>query len=159
MALRQIAQPFDDYDGLIGIIRHRLSEVGSTCEEVSDLAGLTTTHLSKLVNVKKSKLMGRISFGTLLQALGIRLVAIVDDKAYAPLQRRLKPAIYPRWNRPPREGDEARAAAVAGREMTIRTEDLGGMPVVERVPALREAATAQPRRRRAQPSEGLAGAI
>jgi hypothetical protein len=151
MALRQIAQPFDDYDGLVAIVRARLSEVGSTCEEVSDLAGLTTTHLSKLVNVKKTKLMGRVSLSCILQVLGLKLVAVVDDRAFVPLQRRLKPATYPRWNRPSRPEDEAKAAAAAGREMTIQTRDLGA------------AAVAKPRRRREPPGltrgEGLAGAI
>jgi hypothetical protein len=147
MAVRQIAQPFDDYDALIRIMRIRLSEVGSSCENVSALAGLTETHISKLVNPARSKVLGRISFSVLLQVLGIRLVAVVDEEAYAPLKARLKPATFHRWNRPPREGDGDGIGAETDREMKIRTAELVDPPVIERVPELREAATAKPRPR------------
>jgi hypothetical protein len=134
---RQVGLPIGDYDALISVIRLRLSEIGSTCEAISDLSGLTDTHVSKLVCPARSKILGRISFGTLLQVLGIRLVAIVDDRAYAPLKARLKPARFHRWNRPPREGDEAKAAAAAGRGMMIRIVEIGGPAEVVKVPELR----------------------
>jgi hypothetical protein len=54
MALRQLAAPFDSYDELIGIIRHRIAELDATCEAVSELGGLSTTHVSKIVNPKRS---------------------------------------------------------------------------------------------------------
>jgi hypothetical protein len=137
MAVRQIGL-VEDYDGLIGILRLRLSEVGSSCENVSALAGLTETHISKLVNPARSKLLGRLSFSVLLQTLGIKLVAVVDEEAYAPLKARLKPARFHRWKLEPPEPRE---------EMQIRVADLGGPPAIERVPELREAAAAKPRPR------------
>jgi hypothetical protein len=146
MAVRQIGL-VEDYDGLIGILRLRLSEVGSSCENVSALAGLTDTHISKIVCPARSKVLGRISFSVLLQVLGIRLVAVVDDAAHEPLRRRLKPATFHRWNRPPREGDGDGIGAETDREMKIRTAELVDPPVIERVPELRAAAVAKPRPR------------
>ena len=89
MALRQLAAPFDSYDELVGIIRHRLAELGTTCESTSALAGLTETHLSKLINPGRTRLFARMSLTVILQALGIRLIAVTDDEAYAPLRERL----------------------------------------------------------------------
>jgi hypothetical protein len=145
MAVRQIAQPFDSYDGLVAVVRHRLAEVASTCEAVSDLAGLTTTHVSKLVNPKRSRILGRISLTVLLQVLGLKLVAVVDEEAFVPIGARLPKAKFNRWKLP---------------SMKISVGELGGLPAIERVPPLREAAVAKPRRRGPpRPSEGLAGAI
>jgi hypothetical protein len=159
MALRQIAQPFDTYDQLIGIIRQRLAEVGAPCDAVSALSGLPDRYVSKLVNPRRSKILGKISFGLLLQVLGIRLVALVDDAAYAPLKARLKPARFHRWDLEPPSCDLA-----TGREMKLRLDDLGGLQEVAKVMGLRAAVivpveTVTKPRRRARPLEGLAGAI
>ena len=125
MALRQLAAPFDSYDELVGIIRRRLAELGTTCEAASALGGLTETHISKLVNPKRSRIMGRISLTVLLQTLGIRLVAVVDDAAYASLARRLDKATFNRWNR----------------ELRVRVDDVGGVVEIRKVPELLAAAT------------------
>jgi hypothetical protein len=170
MAVRQIAQPFDSYDGLVAVVRHRLAEVASTCEAVSDLAGLTTTHVSKLVNPKRSRILGRISFTVLLQVLGLKLVAVVDEEAFALIGARLPKARFNRWKREPSDAGEGEATTVE-RAMRIALREIGGEAVVKGVPELlaaatvplpepplREAAVAKPRRR-VRPSEGLAGAI
>jgi hypothetical protein len=99
MALRQLAAPFDSYDGLVVLIRDRLAELQVTCEAASALAGLTETHISKLINPKRTRLLARMSLTTVLQVLGIRLIAVTDDEAYAPLRERLPKATFNRWNR------------------------------------------------------------
>jgi hypothetical protein len=143
MAVRQIGL-IEDYAGLIRTIRCRLAELQVTCEAASALAGLTDTHVSKLINPARSKILGRISLTVLLQVLGIRLVAVVDEEAFAPIGARLPKAKFNRWK--------------LERAMKISVGDLGGLPVIERVPPLRAAAVSKPRRR-VRPSEGLASAI
>jgi hypothetical protein len=128
MTLRQLGEPFDSYDGLVGLIRFRLDELSVTCEAASALAGLTETHVSKLVNPARTRVLGSMSFSVLLQVLGLRLVALVDDEAYAPLRARLPQATFNRWGRP--------------REMRVRVGDVGGVAAVEKVPALHAAVTA-----------------
>jgi hypothetical protein len=138
--MRQLADPFDSYDGLIGIIRHRLAELQVTCEATSALAGLTETHISKIVCAKRSRMLGRISFTVLLQALGVRLVAVVDEEAYAPLRARLKPAKFNRWKLEPSDAGEGEATTIE-RAMKISVDELGGEAVVKGVPELLAAAT------------------
>jgi hypothetical protein len=125
MALRRLAAPFDSYDDLVGIIRHRLAELDTTCEAASALAGLTETHFSKLVCPARARVLGSMSFTVVLQTLGIRLIAVTDDEEYAPLRERLPKATFNRWGRP--------------REMRVRVGDVGGEAAVRKVPALHAA--------------------
>jgi hypothetical protein len=148
MAFRQIGDPIESYDNLITTIRSRMAELKVTCETIGHIGGLAEGHVSALL-AQKRKVLGRISLTVLLQVLGLKLVAIVDDAAHEPIRRRLEPATYFRWHRPQRVLDDAERAAA--REMKIHTNQLlGTLPEIER---------ARPRRRRARPSEGLAGAI
>jgi hypothetical protein len=119
--MRQLAAPFDSYDGLIGVIRHRLAELGATCEAASALAGLTETHISKIVCPARVRVLGRMSLSVVLQVLGIRLIAVTDDAAYAPLAKRLPAARFNRWK---------------PRETRVRVDDVGGVAAVEKLPAL-----------------------
>jgi hypothetical protein len=125
MALRQLAAPFDSYDGLVVLIRDRLAELQVTCEAASALAGLTETHISKLINPKRTRLLARMSLTTVLQVLGIRLIAVTDDEAYAPLRERLPKATFNRWNR----------------EMRIGVDEIGGAAAVKASPELLAAVT------------------
>jgi len=171
MAVRQIGGLIESYDGLITAIRTRLAEVGSSCENVSALAGLTETHVSKLINAKRSKILGKISFDCLLAALGVRLVVVVDDLAFAPLKARLKPARFHRWNLGPSSDTPPASAGASSRGMKIKINEIGGMEEVAKVPALRDvvvverqecrpkAVTKLKPRGPARSSEGLAGAI
>jgi hypothetical protein len=168
MTLRQIGSPIESYDALIATIRLRLAEVGAPLENVSALAGLPDRYISKIINPARSKILGRISLDCILAVLGIRLIPVVDDVAFAPLQARLKPARFHRWNlEPPSPHD----AAIA-REMKIRVDDIGGIAEAVKVPGLRDVVivpmeekapdnttTVTNPRRRVRPSEGLAGAI
>jgi hypothetical protein len=97
-----------------------------TCEAASALAGLTETHISRLVNPKRSRVLGRMSLTVVLQTLGIRLVPVTDDEAYAPLAARLPKATFNRW-RP--------------RELLVRISEIGGEAAVAKVPELLAAAT------------------
>jgi hypothetical protein len=129
--MRQLAAPFDTYDGLIGVIRHRLAELQVTCETASALAGLTETHISKIVCAKRSRILGRMSLTVVLQTLGIRLIAVTDDAEYASLAARLPKAAFSRWGEP----------RAAERAMKIGVGELGGEEVVKGVPELLAAAT------------------
>jgi hypothetical protein len=124
---RQLGEPIDSYDGLVGLIRNRLAELSVTCEAASALAGLTETHLSKIVCAKRSKVLGRMSLTVILQTLGIRLVPVTDDEVYAPLAARLPKATFNRWRRP--------------RELLVRISEIGGEAAVAKVPELLAAAT------------------
>jgi hypothetical protein len=126
MALRQLAAPFDSYDELIGVIRHRLAELQVTCESASALAGLSETHLSKIVCPARVRVLGRMSLTVVLQTLGIRLIAVTDDAAHARLAARLPKAVFRRWK---------------PRELGVRVDDVGGVAAVEKVPALLAAVT------------------
>jgi hypothetical protein len=128
MAVRQIGL-IEDYDELVAVLRRRLSEVGSPCEVVGAVGGLADGHLTKIIAPTRLKVLGRISFTTLLRVLGIQLIAVVDDAVHEPIRRRLKPARFHRW---PAE------AALSGREMAIRAEEIGGMAEVTKVAGLRE---------------------
>jgi hypothetical protein len=119
--MRQLTAPFDTYDQLIEVIRHRIAELDATCESVSELAGLSTTHTSRIVNPKRSRILGRMSLSVILQTLGIKLTATVDDEAYAPLRERLPQAKFNRWPE---------------RAMKISVGELGGEEVVKGVPEL-----------------------
>src|SRR5580700_2118308 len=122
MALRQLGEPIEYYSGLIAVIRHRLAELQVTCESASALAGLTETHVSKLINPARTRLLARMSLTVVLQVLGIRLVAMIDDEAYAPLAARLPKARFDRWGR--------------SRELRVRVDEIGGADAVRKVPEL-----------------------
>jgi hypothetical protein len=125
MALRQLAAPFDSYDQLVGVIRHRLAELGTTCEAASALGGLSETHISKIVCPARVRVLGRMSLTVVLQTLGIRLIAVTDDEAYASLAARLQRATFRRWPR----------------ELALRLDDVGGVAAVKKVPELLAAVT------------------
>jgi hypothetical protein len=121
--LRQLGPAFSSYDELVALIRRRLAELSATCESASDLAGLSTTHLSKIVCAERPRILGRMSFGCVLGALGIELVPMVDDVAYAALGSRLPRAKFNRWP----EGRH---------ETMINSNDVGGPAAIARVPLL-----------------------
>lgn len=76
------------YDGLIAMFRARIVELGTHMEAVDEVAGLPTRYTGKLLNTNGEMVrrhgrqgIGRESFGPLLGALGIKLVAVIDDAA------------------------------------------------------------------------------
>jgi hypothetical protein len=140
MALRQLAAPFDSYDGLVALIRDRLAELGVTCESASALAGLTETHISKLVNPKRTRVLGRMRLSVVLQTLGIRLIAVTDDEAYGSLAGRLEKATFNRWKR----------------ELGVRVDDVGGVAEVQKVPELLAAVTVPIGHRKTRPGDRVA---
>ena len=118
-----------------------MTELSVTCEAVSDLAGLTSTHVSKIVNPARSRLLGPMSFSCVLKALGLRLVVLVDDDGHAPLRARLPRATFARLNET-FDWNEIRQAAATGREMKVAIGALGGVQAVEQVPVLHAAVAA-----------------
>jgi hypothetical protein len=173
MALRQLGALVEDYGDLVNVLRARIEEVGSPLEGIDHVAGLAPAYTSKLVSPRRLKIMGKVSLTLLLETLGLKLAVLVDDRAFQGKYRhRLPRGKFNRWHKPPPVMDVEESARVAERELRVRVDDLGGMDVVKRLPALRDVVvvpipekapdnttTVTKPRRRARPSEGLAGAI
>ena len=71
------------YDGLVDMLRERADELGATREQIDYVGGLQQGYCGKLLGPRHVRTLGRVSFGCILQALGIRLVAIPDEHALA----------------------------------------------------------------------------
>ncbi len=71
----------------IPVIRRRLAELSTTIEVANDVAGLADRHLNKLMCGSKG--FGLISTFLVMQALGLKLIAVADDEQLAKVQPRL----------------------------------------------------------------------
>ena len=78
-----------DYDDLVAVIRARMIELDVTLATVDHVAGLPTNYASKLLGPNPRKGLGGMSFGAILGAIGIKLVAIEDTDALARVRHRL----------------------------------------------------------------------
>lgn len=70
---RQLAT-VNGYAGLIAAIRARKTEMRISDAELEEIAGLTRGHVSKLLAAGASKVLGPLSMGRLLRALGLELI-------------------------------------------------------------------------------------
>ena len=69
-----------DYDGLIAAIRARMRELGVTNETIDSITGLQSGYVGKLLAPSRIKNLGSMSFGVMLQSLGMKLIAVEDKK-------------------------------------------------------------------------------
>lgn len=85
------------YDELIETLWRRVEELGLTREALDDVAGFQTGYSGKLLGLAHVRMLGRMSFGTILQALGLMLIVVEDPEALAKLnargQKRKRPAV------------------------------------------------------------------
>jgi hypothetical protein len=140
MELRQLGDLVGSYGDLVSTLRARLEEVGAPLEAIDHVAGLAPAYTSKLVSRRRMKIIGKVSLGLLLETLGLKLAVLVDDRAFEGRYRhRLPRGKFNRWHKPPPVLDCNEAKRVAGRELKVSIDDLGGVDVVERLPALRAA--------------------
>jgi hypothetical protein len=68
-----------DYDSFIAAIVARMTAIGITHEGLEAL-GFARGHIGKLLAPNRSKNVGPKTFGPLLQLLGIKLIAVEDEK-------------------------------------------------------------------------------
>ena len=68
-----------DYDGFIAAIVARMTAIGITHEGLEAL-GFAKGHIGKILAPNRSKNVGPKTFGQLLQLLGIKLIAVEDEK-------------------------------------------------------------------------------
>jgi hypothetical protein len=96
-----------DYTSLLAALRARADELEISRELLSELAGFPDRYASKLLSLKQVKRIGMTSLGSLLSALSLKLVAIVDDEAlernrerYIPRDQAHTTSAKARWQRP-----------------------------------------------------------
>jgi hypothetical protein len=68
-----------DYDGFIAAIVARMTAIGITHEGLEAL-GFAKGHVGKILAPNRSKNVGPKTFGPLLQLLGLKLIAVEDEK-------------------------------------------------------------------------------
>ena len=78
-----------DYAGLIEALRTRCDELDVAGIMLDGVAGLPIGYVNKLLSSEPARVLGRISFGPLLGALGFVLVVTEDAEALARVRRRL----------------------------------------------------------------------
>lgn len=76
-----------DYPGLHAALRARAEQLGVSRETLDDLAGLTNGHTAKLLSPQPFKVLGPMSMGALLGALGLKLVVIEDAEQIARIKK------------------------------------------------------------------------
>lgn len=72
-------------------VRARTEELGISRQVLDDLAGLQPGYSGKVLAPRPMRLMGRMSFGAILGALGLALIVIVDEEQLRKVQGRHEP--------------------------------------------------------------------
>jgi hypothetical protein len=80
-----------DYLDLQLALRDRAAELGVSRLTIDEIGGLQSGYSGKLLSVPPRKCLGRVSFGAILQGLGLKLVAVEDPQAMASVSERLVP--------------------------------------------------------------------
>jgi hypothetical protein len=75
-----------DYDGMIGALRARMLELGVTNETIGAIAGFASGYVGKLLAPSRIKNLGPMSFGVMLQSLGLKLIVVEDAKTSAKMR-------------------------------------------------------------------------
>lgn len=77
------------YDDFLRALRARADELKVTRETIDDLSGIQSGYASKLLSIPPIRVMGRVSFGAVLQCLGLAIVIIEDQAALDRISKRL----------------------------------------------------------------------
>jgi hypothetical protein len=77
------------YEELHSLLRERVAELDVSRLTLDDAAGLTEGHSSKLLSPRPIKILGKVSLGSVLGALGCALVVIEDVEALARISPKL----------------------------------------------------------------------
>jgi len=77
------------YDDLIAALRSRVDELQITREGLDFISGLQSGYSAKLLSKNPIRCLGRVSFGAVLQSLGLAIVLVEDAEAFAQMRHRL----------------------------------------------------------------------
>ena len=80
----------DGLPGLIEAFRRAVEVRNTTYESVSDLCGLPSRYVAKILSPVPRRGLGWISLGALLGALGVKLLMVDDEAALAVVAKRYK---------------------------------------------------------------------
>jgi hypothetical protein len=71
---------------MIGALRARMAELGVTNETIGAIAGLAGGYVGKLLAPSRIKKLGVMSFGVMLQSLGLKLLVVEDAEKTATMR-------------------------------------------------------------------------
>ena len=91
-----------DYAGMLELIRYRAAELQTTNLEIDAVSGLHSGYSGKILAPTPIKAMGKVSMGPMLQTLGLALIVVRDDAAFAKVKDRLAKRARP--HKPPNAG-------------------------------------------------------
>jgi hypothetical protein len=80
------------YHDFTDALRAWIAELGTTYESVNELAGLQDGYLAKLIAQTPIRSFSRISLGNTLEALGVKLLLVVDAERLATMKPRYTPS-------------------------------------------------------------------
>lgn len=80
-----------DYSELHAALRARAEQLNVSRETIDNVAGFQQGYASKLLAGKPITIIGKWSFGTILAALGVKLILVEDPDAMARIKDRLVP--------------------------------------------------------------------
>lgn len=83
-----MSAPIHNMPELIAALCARRDELNISHETIDNIAGLQSGYTSKLLAPKPIKNLGPMSFGAVLGALGLALVAVPDPQAVAAVENR-----------------------------------------------------------------------
>jgi hypothetical protein len=78
-----------DYAGLVSVLRERAEQLDVSNEVLSDVTGLASGYVGKVLGLNGKKQLGRVSLGVVLSALGLKLAVLEDPEALERVRPRL----------------------------------------------------------------------
>lgn len=91
VASRRTIAEASTYDELVAGLRLRAEELNLSRATIDAVSGLQSGYAAKLLTLPPIRSLGHVSFGPLLQALGLRLALIEDPEALARVASQLVP--------------------------------------------------------------------
>src|ERR1700751_3189629 len=77
------------YADLLVVLRRRMAQLDATFESLDDVSGLCPGYSAKCLSQNPIKSLGRISFGAILGALGLKIAIIEDTEQLERVRHRL----------------------------------------------------------------------
>lgn len=78
-----------DYDGLLEALRARALEIGATRKAIDEISGLPDGYSGTLLAPQPIRSLGKTSLGPVLGSLGLALIVIEDEEAWAKVKDRV----------------------------------------------------------------------
>jgi hypothetical protein len=141
MTDERIIGEIKDYDSFTACLRRWIKQVGTTYADIDAIAGLPSNYLSKLISTTPVRSFSRMSLGSTLQAMGLKLLVAIDHEQLEAMKPR-----YTVSKRPASESMPATKLPVKPRKLH---NPLVGNPGLAALYAHRRAVMLTPQRRRA----------